>query len=77
MRKLVEAVGDDAKVVSVRCQKICKGPVIGLRSEGTLEWFSRVHGKELRDAVIRSLRKGRMVKALKAHREKKRAGRCR
>jgi hypothetical protein len=32
----------DIKVVSVGCQKICHGPVVGTKVDGRMEWFERV-----------------------------------
>ena len=32
----------ESKLVPVGCQKICSGPVVGLKVDGRMEWFSRV-----------------------------------
>ncbi len=68
----------DAKLVPVGCQKICAGPVVGLKVAGRMEWFRRIDTpKSL--AGIRLLaerRKKRPVPALERRRLDKRSGRA-
>ncbi len=67
----------EAKLVPVGCQKICAGPVVGLKVAGRMEWFRRVDTpKSL--AGIRMLaerRKKEPVRALERRRLAKRSGR--
>ncbi len=42
---------DDLDVRAVGCQKICSGPVVGVRRDGTISWFRRVDSKQLRKAL--------------------------
>jgi hypothetical protein len=73
-RKLREALGE-AELVG--CQKICAGPVCGLEIDGTVEWFSKVRGRELREAVVAAARGDAVEPALWGRRVKKRRGRIR
>jgi hypothetical protein len=69
--------GTDAKVVLVGCQKICSGPVAGVKLSGRMEWFSRVDTPK-RMAGLRMLaerRKKRPVVALEKRRLTTRSGR--
>lgn len=59
----------------VGCQKICKGPVVGLTVDGTLEWFAKVRGKAGREALRRFVERG--GGPLRKHRKKKRSGKLR
>jgi (2Fe-2S) ferredoxin len=61
---------------TVRCQKICSGPVLGLVAEGKLQWFEKLRGKDARKALERYLDRGRLD-ALWKRRVKKRAGKRR
>lgn len=38
----LSALPKSARVVKVKCQKICRGPVFGLELDGRLEWFEQV-----------------------------------
>lgn len=46
------------KVRKVGCQKICKGPVVGLRARGQTEWFSRVDRAKPMVALLRAAEHG-------------------
>ena len=37
-----ESLGKQGTVCPVKCQKICKGPVVGLEIDGRIEWFSKL-----------------------------------
>lgn len=67
-----------AKTVLVGCQKICSGPVAGIRVDGQMEWFDRIDtGKRL--AGLRMLANEPTVgpvKALKKRRVSRRSGRA-
>lgn len=73
----LRAVLDDAGVPieEVRCQKLCKGPVVGLVIDDTVQWFGKLRGKGGRKALRRFLKKG--DGPLWKMRDKKRAGKMR
>lgn len=73
----LEGVLEDAGFACqrVRCQKICKGPVVGFEVDGTLEWFAKVRGRSGRDALARFVERG--DGPLRKLRKKKRSGRLR
>ena len=62
--------------VRVRCQKICKAPVVGISHDGSMEWYAKLRGKEGRQRLLKLLR-DRKAKQLKGHRIKKRSGKLR
>ncbi len=68
---------DDIEFKEVRCQKICSGPVVGLRVTGKWEWFTKVRRARDYAAIIKSLSKGKITKKLSERREKKRSGKRR
>lgn len=41
-KALVRAVANQAEVIEVRCQSICRGPVAGVEVDGRIEWFQRL-----------------------------------
>jgi hypothetical protein len=67
----------DSRLVPVGCQKICAGPVVGVKVAGQMEWFSRVSSlKEI--AALRMLadrRTKRPARPLEKRRLGKRSGR--
>ena len=60
------------RVERVRCQKICRSPVVGLVVEGRLSWFAKLRGKSGRKALKRFLHDG--TGPLRKLRVKKRSG---
>ena len=72
--KLCRLFGDAR---TVGCQKICKGPIIGLEIDGKPEWFSRIRSSARRQALKAVLSSGRVRKGLKKLRKKKRSGKLR
>jgi (2Fe-2S) ferredoxin len=66
--KLATALEHIADVEWVRCQKVCKGPVIGVTVDGTLEWFRRVNDRKSRRALVALLMEGRLKKRLRKQR---------
>ena len=52
---LIEVMEDHADVTLdlVRCQKICKGPVVGVVVNDRMEWFQRVDGVKPVAALLR------------------------
>ena len=75
-RSLKALLGKEGQVCEVSCQKICKGPVVGVEINGRLEWFSKMTGQD-QDALVQLLRHGDMKKRLHARMDKKRRGKLR
>jgi len=68
----------DGKVVLVRCQKICSGPVAGIAVHGRMEWFDRLDTAK-RLAGLRLLadqKRSEPVKSLEKRRVRRRSGRA-
>lgn len=42
-----------ATVQTVRCQKVCKGPVAGVLVRGRMEWFGKLKGEKQLAAMAR------------------------
>lgn len=61
----------------VKCQDICKGPVVGVELDGRWEWFRRMDTTKALDALEKLLDHGRLTKRLADHRVKKRRGKLR
>jgi hypothetical protein len=62
----------------VRCQKICKGPVVGVVVDGRMEWFQRVDGVRPLAALLRLVKEpqpAKVPKPLKKLRVKRWSGR--
>ncbi len=66
-----------APVDRVRCQKICKGPVVGLAVGDDLEWFARVDSGKSVAAIEAALGGEPLAKWLRKRRNAKRAGKRR
>jgi hypothetical protein len=68
----------DVKVVSVGCQKICHGPVVGTKVDGRMEWFERVGKAKPMVALARMMDDGttKVPKAMEKRRVPKRSGRA-
>ena len=56
LRERLSAVAD---ISEVRCQRICKGPVVGAAINGSLEWFERVRSDKVQGQLRRSRRRQR------------------
>lgn len=76
-RKICEML-DEAGVryTVVRCQKICKAPVVGVKLDGQLSWYSKLRGREAREKLLQLIERNK-PKKLRSHRVKKRAGKLR
>ena len=74
LSKVLDDLGVDSK--SVKCQKICKGPVVGFKLKNQVEWFSKLRGKEGCKALRQALKENQ-PKKIWTHREKKRSGKLR
>ena len=77
LRALADALSGRAHVVEVGCQKICDGPVCGLRIGGELVWLEEVDSSKRRAALLQSLGAEQLPAALKKRRVKKRQGKLR
>jgi hypothetical protein len=63
-----------ARVKTVGCQKICKGPVAGAKIHGRMEWFARVDRAKPMVALERTLRGKKPGKALDDRRVARKSG---
>lgn len=73
--KILKLLSDeDVSFRSVRCQKICKGPVVGLDIDGEVHWFKRLRDKKTRRGLVVWFRESRLKKAVRDHRVEKRKG---
>ena len=61
---------------AVRCQKVCKAPVVGVKQTGPVTWFRKVRDKDARKRLLKVLQQER-PKALKSFRAKGRTGKLR
>jgi hypothetical protein len=61
----------------VRCQKICKGPVVGCEVNGELKWFADLQSRKSQEGLLRLVGEGKVTKPLKKRRVKKRDGKLR
>jgi len=66
-----------ADVSRVGCQKVCQGPVIGTRLEGSWQWFERMDSRKALEALEDFVRDGRLRKPLAKRLNSKRAGKRR
>lgn len=66
-----------ARLEEVDCQKICEGPVVGLKVDGTLEWFESMDSPKSVDALVVLLETGQLDRPLAKRRVDKRSGRLR
>ena len=76
-RRLRDALPRGTRVVDVRCQSICDGPVAGYVVDGRLEWFERLSGRRSREAFAELVAGGRMRDRLKRRRVRSRRGKLR
>jgi hypothetical protein len=76
--ELRRQLAEVSEVRPVRCQSICKGPVVGVEVHGRLEWFARVRKPKARKAMKRFVRAGGPIpERLRSSRVRKRSGRLR
>ena len=64
-------------VARVRCQKVCRGPVLGVCVEGEWQWFERMNSRKALEALATLVEDGTLAKPLAKRRHRKRAGRLR
>jgi hypothetical protein len=77
-RALLDEASAVADVHLVRCQKVCEGPVLGVRVGGRIEWFERIRGEKSRRAGLRLVTTGGpLPERLARRRSRKRSGQLR
>ncbi len=76
-RLLLGSLGTDAILHLVGCQNVCKGPVVGVEVDGTVEWFKRIDTHKSVGALVKLSRGKRLRKSLAKRRVKKRRGKLR
>ena len=64
-------------VSRVGCQKICKGPVVGVEVDGQLEWFERMGSKKAVRELCELVRKDEIPKPLRKRHHPERSGKTR
>ncbi len=64
-------------VAYVRCQKVCRAPVVGLSLDGEWQWFERMDSRKALRALAAAVDGGALAKPLRKRRDRKRAGRLR
>ncbi len=65
------------EVERVGCQKVCRGPVVGVALEGRWQWFERMGSKKALAALSDLVELGEIRKPLRKRRNLRRAGRRR
>ena len=76
--ELRERLGAVADLAEVRCQRICRGPVVGAAVNGSLEWFERVRSRKVQAQLVDFVAgSGKMRHSLEKRRVEKRSGRLR
>ncbi|MEE2900827.1 MAG: hypothetical protein VYC39_00780 [Myxococcota bacterium] len=76
-KTLKQTISSEANVQTVKCQKICHGPVAGTFVDGKLTWFEKVDSAKQREALLHLLQTGRITKPLTKRVYKKRSGKLR
>ena len=74
LKKIIEDTQDLCQPVDVKCQGICKGPVVGFAINERFEWFKKLRTGKARKALMKGLNKNKVVKELKSHHVKSRSG---
>ncbi len=64
-------------VTHVGCQKVCRGPVVGIAIDARLEWFERMGSRKALRALVELLETGQLASPLRKRRDRKRSGRLR
>ncbi len=71
-KKLHKRLGGACETNGVKCQNICKGPVVLVHRDGERFWFRRIQGKKTHQAFLAFLDTGRLSKRLRSHLKKHR-----
>jgi len=61
----------------VGCQKVCRGPVVGVAIDGRWQWFERMDSPKALRALEQLVDDDTLGKPLRKRRSKKRAGKLR
>ena len=69
--------GLGVEVERVGCQKVCKGPVLGVRVDGEWQWFRRMDSRKALAALRELIEAGKLEKRLRKRRDPRRAGKRR
>jgi hypothetical protein len=75
--KLMALLEEIADIEKVGCQKVCKGPLVGVTVDGRLEWFRRIDGDKPCRALVTLLARGKLKRSLKKRRVEKLSGKRR
>ena len=75
--ELQKKLSSDVQLQAVKCQKICKAPVLGVEHDGELHWFKRMDSKKALAGLDELLQRGKMKKSLRKRLSNKRMGRMR
>jgi hypothetical protein len=65
------------EIHAVKCQKICKGPVAGLKVDGEVHWFGRLNKSKAQADFVTLALKGKASDRIKKRHSKKRDGKLR
>ena len=76
-KTLKQTISSEANVQTVKCQKICDGPVAGVSVDGTLQWFEELDSRKRTDAFLSVVRTGEVPAKLKKRCVAKRKGKLR
>jgi len=64
-------------VTHVACQKVCKGPVVGVSIDEEWQWFEKMGSRKAVRALVELIEQGSISKPLRKRRDRKRAGKRR
>jgi (2Fe-2S) ferredoxin len=70
--KLQRQLPRHCDTTTVKCQKMCKGPVVVVKQAGVRYWFSNLKGKKNRRAFAEFLVSGRISPRLERRLQKRR-----
>ena len=76
-RSLEGCLSEHGQVIQVKCQKICKGPVVGVEVNGSIEWFKKLRSQKAQNQLVELLLKGRLAGSLSERIANKRRGKIR
>ena len=65
------------EIERVGCQKVCRGPVVGLDLDGRLQWFERMSSRKSLRALAELVEHDTVGRPLRKRRNKKRSGKLR
>ena len=68
---------EGVELCAVKCQKICKGPVVGVEVQGRMEWFSKLKEFKVQEQLRHFIQTGELKKRLRARMSRSRSGKFR